>query len=57
MRILIVEDDRKIANAIKKGLEQESYAVDVKYDGKSGIGPALYINYDLIILDRFKFSL
>src|SRR4030043_1855704 len=52
MRILIIEDDRKIANAIKKGLEQESYAVDVYFNGKDGLAHALTINYDLIILDR-----
>ncbi len=52
MRILIVEDDRKIANAVKKGLEQESYAVDAYYDGESGIGRAISGDYDLIILDR-----
>ena len=52
MRILAIEDDHKIANAIKKGLEQESYAVDVSYDGHDGLGQALTINYDLIILDR-----
>ncbi len=52
MRILIVEDDHKIANAIKKGLEQESYAVDVSYDGKDGLGSAFAVEYDLIILDR-----
>lgn len=52
MRILIIEDDRKIANAIKKGLEQESYAVDVSYDGQDGYGQAKTIDYDLIILDR-----
>ena len=52
MRILVIEDDRKIANAIKKGLEQESYACDIQYDGRNAIGPALHINYDLIILDR-----
>jgi DNA-binding response OmpR family regulator len=52
MRILIVEDDHKIANAIKKGLEQESFACDVAYDGKEGMGQALTIDYDLIILDR-----
>ena len=52
MRILIVEDDHKIANAIKKGLEQETYAVDVSYDGKDGYGQAKTIDYDLIILDR-----
>lgn len=52
MRILIVEDDHKIANAIKKGLEQESYAVDVSYDGKDGLGSAVSEEYDIVILDR-----
>jgi len=52
MRILIVEDDHKIANAIKKGFEQESFAVDVSYDGKDGLGSASTFEYDLIILDR-----
>jgi DNA-binding response OmpR family regulator len=52
MRILIIEDDHKIANAIKKGLEQESFAVDVEFDGKNGLGSALTIEYDLILLDR-----
>jgi len=52
MRILVVEDDHKIANAIKKGLEQEKYAADVTYDGANGMGSALTFDYDLIILDR-----
>jgi DNA-binding response OmpR family regulator len=52
MRILVVEDDHKIAGAIKKGLSQESYAVDVSYDGQDGLGQASTIEYDLIILDR-----
>jgi len=52
MRVLVIEDDHKIANAIKKGLEQESFAVDVSYDGKDGIGSAQTFSYDLIILDR-----
>ena len=52
MRILIIEDDHKIANAIKKGLEQESYACDLAFDGEDGIGFAMTVNYDLIILDR-----
>lgn len=52
MRILIIEDDHKIANAVKKGLEQESYAVDVSYDGKDGLGSALSTEYDLLIIDR-----
>ncbi|MFA5009781.1 MAG: response regulator transcription factor [Patescibacteria group bacterium] len=52
MRILIVEDEHKIANSIKKGLEQESYAADVAYDGDEGLAGALAEDYDVIILDR-----
>jgi len=52
MRILIVEDDHKIANAIKKGLEQEHFAVDISYNGKDGLGQASTIDYDAIVLDR-----
>ncbi|MEI7682908.1 MAG: response regulator transcription factor [Candidatus Saccharibacteria bacterium] len=52
MRFLIVEDEHKIANAIKQGLEQESYAVDLAYDGDQGLASALADEYDLIILDR-----
>lgn len=52
MRILVVEDEHKIANAIKKGLEQESFAVDVAYNGPEGLSSALVVDYDLIILDR-----
>ena len=51
MRILIIEDEHKIANSIKKGLEQESYAVDVAYDGKQGFDLAATEDYDVIILD------
>lgn len=51
MRILIVEDEHKIANSIKKGLEQEAYAVDVAYDGEDGFAFASTGEYDAIILD------
>jgi DNA-binding response OmpR family regulator len=51
MRVLVVEDEHKIANSIKKGLEQESYAVDVAYDGDDGFDLASTEDYDLIILD------
>lgn len=51
MRILVVEDEHKIANSIKKGLEQELYAVDVAYDGEEGYDLASSEDYDLIILD------
>ena len=52
MRILVVEDEHKIANALKQGLEQQSYAVDVAYDGDQGLSMATTEPYDLIILDR-----
>ena len=51
MRILIVEDEHKIADSIKQGLEQENFAVDVSYDGSDGYDMALSEEYDLIILD------
>lgn len=52
MRILIVEDEQKIANSLKKGFEQESYAVDVTFNGKDGYEMAISEEYDVIILDR-----
>lgn len=52
MRVLVVEDEHRIAQAIKKGLEQEMYAVDVVYDGQEGLDMASTEEYDLIILDR-----
>ncbi len=51
MRILIVEDEHKIANSIKKGLEQEFYAVDVCYTGADGYDLASTEDYDSIVLD------
>ena len=51
MRILVVEDTVRIADAIKQGLEQESYAVDIENDGDDGLRAALSEPYDLIILD------
>lgn len=52
MRILIVEDERKIARALKRALEQEKYAVDMAFDGTEGFAMASTIEYDLLILDR-----
>lgn len=51
MRILIIEDDHKIAQAIKQGLEQETYAVDVAFDGTVGYDLAMGEEYDVILLD------
>lgn len=52
MKVLIVEDEHKIAAALKKGLEQESFVVDLTYDGESGFDMAQGEEYDIIILDR-----
>jgi len=51
MRILIIEDEKKVAAFIKRGLEQESYAVDVVEDGVEGQHYAEVNEYDAIILD------
>jgi DNA-binding response OmpR family regulator len=51
MRILVVEDEHRIANAVRQGLEQEAYAVDVCYDGDEGYRSATTEEYDLILLD------
>lgn len=52
MRILVIEDEHKIARALKKALEQESYAVDVAYDGDEGYTMATTEPYDAAIIDR-----
>jgi heavy metal response regulator len=51
MRILVVEDEKKVASFIKKGLEEEGYAVDVAADGEEGLAMALTRVHDLLILD------
>ena len=51
MRILVIEDEKKVANFIKKGLEEEHYAVDTAYDGEAGLFMAETNEYDLIVLD------
>ena len=51
MKILIIEDDKEINEALKEGLEDESYAVDSCLDGEDGYHTAMAEEYDLIILD------
>jgi len=51
MKLLVVEDEHKIAQSIKKGFEQESMVVDVAYDGQDGYDMAIDGGYDVIILD------
>ena len=52
MRILLIEDEHKIARALKKALEQEKYAVDIAYDGDEGYAMATTEPYDAAIIDR-----
>ncbi|MGE0462915.1 MAG: response regulator [Vicinamibacterales bacterium] len=51
MRVLVVEDDRKVASFIQTGLEQEGYAVDLLADGESAGDQAQAIDYDAVVLD------
>jgi len=51
MKILVVEDEHRIANSIKKGLEQEGCVVDVAYDGETGFDLASTGDYEVIVLD------
>jgi heavy metal response regulator len=51
MRILVVEDEKKVASFIKRGLEEEKYEVDTALDGEEGLKMALDKHYDLIVLD------
>lgn len=51
MRILVIEDEKKITDFIKRGLKEEGYAIDVAYDGEVGHFLAKTNKYDLIILD------
>jgi heavy metal response regulator len=51
MRILVVEDEKKVARFIQQGLEEERYTVDTAFDGEQGLQMAQSQSYDLIIMD------
>ena len=51
MRVLIIEDEHKIANALKRVFQQEHYAVDVCYDGEEGLAMGTNQPYDIMIID------
>ena len=51
MRILIIEDEKKVAGFLKNGLKEEGYAVDDAFDGQAGFDLAVENEYDIIILD------
>ena len=52
MRVLVIEDDAELAEAIGVGLRREQMAVDVAHDGPAGLGLALVNGFDVIVLDR-----
>ncbi len=51
MRILVVEDEKKVARFIQQGLEEEHYTVDVAHDGTEGLARTAAVAYDCIVLD------
>jgi DNA-binding response OmpR family regulator len=52
MRVLVVEDERNLADAIARGLRKRGMAVDIAYDGDAGHEAAFVTRYDVVILDR-----
>jgi DNA-binding response OmpR family regulator len=52
MRVLVVEDDEEMAEAIAVGLRRAQMSVDLAFEGRSGLGHALVNSYDVIVLDR-----
>ena len=51
MKVLLVEDELKVAHFISKGLEEEGYSVDVAYDGRKGLDFVTASAYDIVLLD------
>lgn len=51
MKILLIEDDHRISSSVRKGLEQESFIVDVAFNGETGLDMALGNGFDVIVLD------
>jgi len=51
MHVLIIEDEKKMAGLLKKGLEEENHTVSLAYDGRTGLEMARYLDCDAIVLD------
>lgn len=51
VRVLVVDDERGLVRALQRGLTAEGFAVDVAYDGRTGLAMATYTDYDAIVLD------
>lgn len=52
MRVLVVEDEVHLADAVARGLRRQGMSVDVAYDGDDGFGKAIGAGYDVVVLDR-----
>jgi DNA-binding response OmpR family regulator len=52
MRVLVVEDEMTLADAVARGLRRHGMSVDVAYDGDDGFGKATTLGYDVLVLDR-----
>ncbi|MBB5783658.1 response regulator transcription factor [Nonomuraea jabiensis] len=52
MRVLVVEDEERLADAVAHGLRLHAIAVDVAYDGQDALERAAYVDYDVVVLDR-----
>src|SRR2546421_3470410 len=52
MRLLIVEDERDLADALARGLRRDGWAVDLAFDGRTGLDKAEITDYDVVLLDR-----
>lgn len=52
MRVLVIEDDQELAEAVAVGLRRELFATDLAMDGNNGLERALFTGYDVVILDR-----
>jgi DNA-binding response OmpR family regulator len=52
MRLLIVEDERTLAETLAKGLRRQGIAVDLAFDGRSGLDLAVAADYDVVVIDR-----
>src|SRR3954465_2794595 len=52
MRVLVAEDEARVADALARGLRREGFAVDVALDGSSALVKARVVDYDVVVLDR-----
>jgi DNA-binding response OmpR family regulator len=52
VRVLIVEDERRLADAVARGLRHRAMAVDIAYDGQNALNKAGLVDYDVVVLDR-----